>query len=57
MLLVNAKSNFGAIFWLFYRFFRIFWENVGFSYANQVFLENKIFAIDLPGVTFGGEDS
>ncbi len=36
MFLANAKSNFGAIFWLFYGIFRIFWKNGGFSYANQL---------------------
>ncbi len=33
---MNAKSNFGAIFLLFYGISRIFWENCGFSYANQL---------------------
>jgi hypothetical protein len=36
MFLANAKSNFGAIFWLFYGIFLIFWKSSGFSYANQL---------------------
>jgi hypothetical protein len=36
MFLGNAKSNFGAVFWLFYGIIRIFWENGGFTYANQL---------------------
>jgi hypothetical protein len=36
IFLASAKSNFGAIFWLFYGIFRIFWKNSGFSYTNQL---------------------
>jgi hypothetical protein len=36
MFFANAKSNFGAIFLLFYGIFRFFWKNSGFSYANQL---------------------
>jgi hypothetical protein len=37
MFLANAKSTFGAIFWLFVSvIFRIFWKNSGFPYVNQL---------------------
>ncbi len=36
MFLANAKSNFGAIFLLFYGNFQIFWKKIGFPYANQL---------------------
>jgi hypothetical protein len=36
IFLANAKSNFGAIFWLFYGIFRIFWKNIGFPCANEL---------------------